>query len=635
VTGLRRHAAFMLLLAVAIFAAYWPGRGGGFVLDDVRLIQRNSTLQAVDGLDPKAIASASLSGTEQSSLARPLSMFTFALNQATTGGDVPSMKVTNFALHTLNALLVLWLAARLLALPSFASVDAKRRAWAVRFIAAAWALHPLHATTILYVVQRMELLAHAFVFAGLLLYLAGRKRQIDSVRGGTPRVFAALVIATGVGILAKETAALLPLYILGLEACLLRFRTHAGVSRTMVASWSGLVIAGAVTTIAWLLPHTLPVYAARDFTLGERLLTEPRVLLEYLQWSVLPLPSSLGLFHDDIVVSRGWWSPPSTSFAVLGIVALVALAFVLLRRRPLTALGMLWWLAAHALTGTFVPLELTYEHRNYFAVLGVCLVLADLLLLAPSRDVTRRLGASVAGVIVVAFAGVTTIRASEWRTPETFAMHEAAKRPASPRAQLEYARILIRATGYRANSPLLPDAWAALERARAVPGSRALPHQVALILSARTGTLGAHTDWWDDLVHRLRTQRLEAENIATVVSLGDCAADGLCDFPPNRMLSLYGAALSHGPSPTILASYGKYALHALRDYDLALRAWTDAVALSPHDAQLRYNLARLHLLLGNTARARAERDTLAETAPIANHVLVSDLDARLRNPPTP
>ena len=75
------------------------------------------------------------------------------------------MKLTNIAIHALNACLVLGLLRTLLALAAPA-VDARRREWTARFAAAARALQPINLMAVLFVVQRMESLCHMFVFAG-------------------------------------------------------------------------------------------------------------------------------------------------------------------------------------------------------------------------------------------------------------------------------------------------------------------------------------------------------------------------------------------------------------------------------------------------------------------------------------
>ena len=86
----------------------------------------------------------------------------------------------------------------------------------------------------------------------------------------------------------------------------------------------------------------------------------------------------------------------------LAVALLAALALVVRKRRPLLALGIAWFLGAQLLTATIVPLELVFEHRNYFASLGVCLAVADLLLLAPRSEGLRRLGALLALLALLA-----------------------------------------------------------------------------------------------------------------------------------------------------------------------------------------------------------------------------------------
>ena len=43
---------------------------------------------------------------------------------------------------------------------------------------------------------------------------------------------------------------------------------------------------------------------------------------------------------------------------------------------PLLSLGLMWFFASHALSSNVVPLEQVFEHRNYFAVLGIVLAIA-------------------------------------------------------------------------------------------------------------------------------------------------------------------------------------------------------------------------------------------------------------------
>jgi tetratricopeptide (TPR) repeat protein len=474
---------------------------------------------------------------------------------------------------------------------------------------------------VLYVVQRMESLSHTFVFAGLWLYVWGRQRQLAGA-GGWPAIMGGVLGGSALGVLSKESAILLPLYAFVLEACVFRFRMpkHSRIGRGLSVFYVGVLLLPALVGASVVLPRYLSAsgYGGRDFSLMERLLTESRVLLDYLRWSVLPDLRELSLYHDDFPISHGLLQPSATLFSLLALAALIALAWLCRRRRVLSCLGILWFLAAHLLTATVIPLELMFEHRNYFASLGICLVLADWLLFAPTVPKLRQAGALVAVVYVVLFAGLTHLRALEWSHPLRFAITEVAKHPKSPRATYDLARNLVGLTHYKADSPYLRDAWQALERARLAPRSTILPNQAALILAARTGSAQDRI-WWDDMQVKLRLQALSASNIASLGSLTSCAVEDLCQFNPNDMLATFNAALEAKTQPAVLSIFGKYSLYELHDPQFALRLWKEAADKSPTNGQFQINLAMLQIDLAMYGDAQVSIDKLRKLSRIGRY----------------
>lgn len=622
------------VLALLVFLAYWPGRGGGYVFDDFPNIVQNTPLH-VTGWEPYAWVRAVLSSNAGVGH-RPLVMATFAMNHVFTGLDPVPMKLTNIAIHALNACLVLGLLRALLvfAAPAF---DARRREWTARFAAVAWALHPINLMAVLFVVQRMESLCHAFVFAGLWLYLLGRQRQMANARGGWWRIVAGIVGGTGLGLLCKESAALLPLYAACIELCVLGARDARGArSRGLLGFFAVVLIIPAVLGLAWLLPKAVDpaAFTARDFTLGERLLTEGRVVLDYLVWSLFPSLRVLALHHDDIVVSQGLWQPPGTLLAMAAIGLMVALACMVRKRRPLVALGIAWFLAAQLLTATVVPLELVFEHRNYFASLGVVVAVADLLLLTGNNGL-RRVGTLLGVFWLLLLAMTTYLRASEWSDPLRFASSEAAKHPRSPRAAYEYGRVLVIATGFRADSPLLPLAMQQLERARALPRSGVLPLSALLMTAARTGQ-PQRAAWWQDMADRLRAAPIGPQETSAIASLAQCAREHACPFPPQAMLALFDAASSHGQNAEILNIRADYVLNLLAQPDAALDLWQQAIALRPDEPQYRVNRTKLLIALGRNGEAREEISRLRRLGRLgSNERAARELEARFLKPASP
>jgi hypothetical protein len=620
----------LLVLVVAVVALYWPGRGGGFVFDDYPNIVDNTALH-VTGWDRHAWLAAVFS-SDSGLNHRPLPMATFALNHVFTGLDPVPMKLTNIAIHALNACLVLGLLRTLLLL-AVPAIDARRREWTARFAAAAWALHPINLMAVLFVVQRMESLCHTFVFAGLWLYLLGRRRQLADEAGGRWRIVAGIAGGTALGALCKESAVLLPLYAACVELCLCGFRDARGArDRRLLVFFGFVLVLPAVLGLAWLLPGILSpaAWATRDFTLGERLLTEGRVVLDYLRWTLFPSLRQFGLYHDDIAISHGLLQPASTAFALFALAMLAAIGFAARKSRPLLALGIAWFLCAQLLTATIVPLELVFEHRNYFASLGLCLAVADLLLLAPRPDAIRRIGALLA-VAWLLFLGFTTLlRAMEWSDPLRFAASEAAKHPLSPRSTYDHARVLALATGYKPGSPLLPQAFQALEHARSVPGSGVLPYSGLLILAARTGT-PVRAEWWRDLDRRLREQPFGVQEINTIASITRCVRAKGCDFAQAEMQDMFEAVRSHGPNAEICNIQADYVFNVLRQPEEGLRLRQCAIDLNPGEPQYRINRARVLIALGKMAEAREDIATLrAMGSTGSNEAAARELEDRIR-----
>ena len=598
----RRWWAMGLALVMLVVAAYAPGVHGGFIFDDYPNLIDNARVK-LEHFTANGLASAAFS-SEAGTLQRPIAMLTFAINYYFTGLDGAAMKWTNIAIHAINALLVFGLAHVVLLLGAPVPSDARRR-WLAGFVATAWALQPINFFGVLYIVQRMESLSHLFVFGGLWLYLVGRQRQLRGETGRWP-IGIGLFGGTALAVLCKESGVLLPLYAWLLELCLPVLRTAPGGRRVQLLFVAVLWLP-CIAGLAWLGRYVLrpAAYAARDFTLAERLLTEPRAVFDYLQWTLFPRLSVFGLYHDDYVVSRGWLAPLSTLAAAVGIVLLAAFAWWLRQRRPIAALGLLWFLAAQALTATVIPLELVYEHRNYFASLGVCLVLADVLLLWPKRESAARIGALLAGLAIVYYGGITHLRAREWSEPLRFASIEASKHPDSPRASYNYGRMLVIASDYDPSSPHLKPAIDALERAAKLPGAGLLPYNALLLTAAHTHT-PIPDKWWDDMTARLRSNPVGPQDVNAISSLVRCSRDSECRFPTERMVALFQAALVRQPVPDIYALWSDYTLNVLRRPQEAIELSRRSVELRPTVGQYRINLAMQLIYVGRISEAREE-----------------------------
>ncbi len=434
---------FALLLIWGLGAAAgWPMLDGPWLFDDGQL-QRPIAEMHAQGL-------AALAGNgwrEQlimsgSAYGRPVSMATFAAN-ALAGTSPFGFKLVNLALHLAAGTLVLLLVRVLARAPMGPAAGPRHGEVFALLVALVWVLHPLHVSTYAYVVQRMTILSALLSLLGLWLYARMRVRELG---GGAParagELGLPLLILPPAAYLAKENGALLPVLLLVMELVLFRWQGSARTRRVLAVYFSVVVLAGLVLAAVLFAPERLrAAFAGRDFTAGERLLTQARVVSLYVGQILLPRPDWMTFYYDRLPVSHGLWQPMSTLPAILFLAGLFGLGLALVRRRPLAAFGILFFFAGHLMESTLIPLLLAFEHRSYLPSLGLILAAADLL--AGARGDLARWRAPIAALVLVGLFALTVLRASGWGgTGEGIWLTALAAHPPSDTARAEYAQWL-------------------------------------------------------------------------------------------------------------------------------------------------------------------------------------------------
>lgn len=438
-----------LLYVVATSAVYLQGLHGGFLFDDFPNIVENSSIH-LESLSLSGLM-ASLAGANAGPLGRPVSVLSFALTHLHFGLDPYAFKAINLAIHVLTGLLAGWVVHLLLRETAVSQVSDKAGKYLPLWVAAAWALHPIHYVAINMAVQRMTLLAALFTLLALIAHLKalelGRSRWSALAWG----VFA-WAVCWPLATLSKETGLLLPLYVI-LIYC---FSQRAGHAMNRRDKHLPLFMGGALLLVAagmyWRIGFAWleAGYSVRDFTLSERLLTQTRVLWFYLGQILLPNHESFALYLDWFPVSRGWFSPYSTMFAVCAWAVAIGAAVLYRRRHPAVAFGLAWFLLGHSLESTFIPLEIAHEHRNYLPALGPLIALGVIgarIFDRASFGQSKLVPASASLAFLLVLGALTAMRSAQHSDPLIGAQMEAARHEMSARANYVAALTLIRA-GY-------------------------------------------------------------------------------------------------------------------------------------------------------------------------------------------
>jgi hypothetical protein len=361
-------AILVTALLVVGWFVYQPALGGTFLLDD----QPNlNGLTVVD--DAQSARDFALSG-RAGPLGRPIALASFAAQADSWESGAEAFLRINILIHLLNGLL-LYLFIRQLAREL--RIDKGSIEFVALVTAALWLLMPLLASSTLMVVQRMTTLSATFVLAGLNAYLLSRRHAELNPNAALVGMSAALIVATLLAVLTKESGALLPVLVLVLEATLLApppklpsFRWRAWSAVFLLAPT--LLIVAFLISQAW---YSENMVLRRDFTAWERLLTESRILWEYLVNAFIARPGQYGPFHDAYPVSRSLLEP-ATLVAAVSWLLLILGALIWRRRHPVAAFAVLWFVAGHLLESTTLPLELYFEHRNYMPIIGPVFALA-------------------------------------------------------------------------------------------------------------------------------------------------------------------------------------------------------------------------------------------------------------------
>lgn len=302
-----------------------------------------------------------LEGMGNGYLRRPLSYLGFALNHRFGGLAVFGYHLFNFLIHYLSSVFLFLFVYRTLQLPLLENRYRDQAASIALLATLLWSTHPLHVTAVTYIVQRMTSQAALFYIMAMFFYLKARTAE----RGGVSLLYFSLTALSALAALAsKENAAMLPVSLFFFDLFLLQGVRPETVKKSMKIGTVVLLFLFLAMIIYALPSDILAGYATRPFTLSERLLTEPRVIVFYMTLLIYPLTSRMTLLHD-IEVSKSLFEPWTTLPAIGLIAVMIVLSFAAARRRPLIAFSIVFFFLNHLIEGSFIPLELIYEHRNY------------------------------------------------------------------------------------------------------------------------------------------------------------------------------------------------------------------------------------------------------------------------------
>ena len=344
----------------------------------------------------------------------PLTRLSHMADCALFGVNAGAHHSVNVLIHILNSVLLL-----------FALNRMTGALWRSAFVAALFALHPLHVESVAWISERKDVLSGFFWIAAMYAYAAYAER-VSVVR----YVFVALLIA--LGLLSKPMVITLPAVLLLLDIWpLKRLTAPIGATRDFAKCLGQLALEKVPLFIlsvgAAILTLSLQQHALNQSEQLSVLLRAQNAMAAY--WIYLRqtfFPSDLSVFYPhplDSLEASAWM----TGAAVLLVGSVVACVFM--KRAPYLFVGW-WWFV-----GTLLPvigivqvgLQGWADRYTYLPHIGlfIALVWAASDALA-KRKVPSQLVAAGAAIVLIGFGLLSAKQHAHWK--DTFTVFEHALR---------------------------------------------------------------------------------------------------------------------------------------------------------------------------------------------------------------
>jgi tetratricopeptide (TPR) repeat protein len=422
-----------LFLLVAVLAVFWPVQDHGFVnFDDGTYICNNS--QVRNGLTWRGVAWAFT--TTHANFWHPLTWLSHMLDCELYGLNPAGHHLTNLLLHMANALLLFLVFHRM-----------THAVWKSAFVAALFALHPLHVESVAWASERKDVLSTLFWILTMGTYASYVKAP------GLKRYLLVLVCFV-LGLMAKPMLVTLPFVLLLLDYWPLgrwpfKLLAHAQppqiehldhvndqgkrVTHLLVEKGPLLVLAVVFSIVAFLAQeHGGATKSFASFPMEVRV---ANALLSYVGYMGKMLwPKNLAVFypHPGITVTM-WQAAP----AGLLLVALSILTIRLAKGHPYLPVGWLWYL------GTLVPViglvqvgdHAMADRYTYVPLIGLFIVMAwglpDILAKWPHR---RAAIATLTAGLLAALMICSRLQVRYWQDSITLFQHALCVAPDNPPA---------------------------------------------------------------------------------------------------------------------------------------------------------------------------------------------------------
>jgi len=442
-SGYKYHLIALLSICAICAVIYSDTLHGPFVFDDKANITKNPYIR-LTGFDIKPMWDAAFKSNYRT---RPVSNISFAMNYYFGRYDVLGYHLVNILIHFINGILVYFIALTIFSRVTASHTGSRDESTITKtylmsiFSALLFVVHPLQVESVTYIVQRTTSMSTMFFLLALFLYIKGR---LSLIRSRQLILFSGCVLSWLLALGSKQIAITLPFIVLLYEWYFFQDLSTVWLRKNVKFL---LILAAMACLFAFIYQGGNPIerilagYERRDFTLWERVLTQPRVIIFYISLLLYPHPSRLNLDHH-FATSHSLVDPVTTILSLLTLLGLLGLAWILARRNRLISFGSLWFFINLALESSVIGLEMIFEHRLYLPLVGPAVIVAYLVFQLPSN---KQLWAPIiSGAIICSLGAATYQRNRVWKDEVTLWRDCVKKSPQKARTRAALGASLLR-----------------------------------------------------------------------------------------------------------------------------------------------------------------------------------------------
>jgi tetratricopeptide (TPR) repeat protein len=385
-------------LAVSALLVFWQVRNFDFVnCDDTIYVYENP--HVLNGLTAANVIWAFTTGFAE--FWHPLTWLSLMLDCQLFGANAGGIHLVNLLFHIANTLLLFMVLKKMTG-----------ALWQSAFVAALFALHPLHVESVAWIAERKDVLSTFFWILAMWAYLRYVK-QPNIIR------YLLTLLIFALGLMAKPMLVTLPFVFLLLDYWPLERK----ISRRLLAEKIPFIVLSiASSVIAFLTQQSSRLVTSfAQFPLKFRISNAFISYMKYIE--KLFRPSRLAVFYPHP------YETVSVSYVVISVILLLAVTIFIIRFAKLhryLVTGWFWYL------GTLIPVigivqvgSQAYADRyTYVPYIGLFLMLAWGLPQILSKLIYRKIVLGLSMIIVLATLGICAHRqANYWKNSFTLFSH--------------------------------------------------------------------------------------------------------------------------------------------------------------------------------------------------------------------